>query len=174
MGERFIEWCKANSLIVTNTWFKKNNPKRRWTWRSPGGTCKNQIDNITINERFRNSITQSKSYPGADCNSDHLPVICNIKTKLRKLKKNNINAKLDLDKLRTSPAIQENYIIEVRNRFDVLSLNEDTTTWNNFRDSLVESAKEIIPKMPKRSKNKWMTDEILNLRRERQAISERE
>ena len=39
-------------------------------------------------------------------------------------------------------------IIEVRNRFDVLSLNEDTTTQNNFRDSLVESAKEIIPKMP--------------------------
>ena len=88
-GERFIEWCKANNQIITNTWFK-NHPRRRWTWRSPGDTCKNQIDYITINERFRNSITQSKSYPGADCNSDHIQVICNIKTKLRKLRKNNI------------------------------------------------------------------------------------
>src|SRR5437870_10566048 len=39
---------------------------------------------------------------------------------------------------------------------------------------MVESAKEIIPKMPKRSENKWMTDEILNLMKERQTISERD
>src|SRR5437899_6000876 len=110
--------------------------------------------------RFRNSITQSKSYPGADYNSDHIPVICNMKTKLRKLKKSNIQAKLDLEKLRTSPTIQENYNIEVRNKFDALSLNGESETWNIFRDSLVESANEI---MPQRNKNKRMTDEILDL-----------
>ena len=42
-GERFIDWCKANNQIITNTWFK-NHPRRRWTWRSPGDRCKNQID----------------------------------------------------------------------------------------------------------------------------------
>ena len=123
---------------------------------------------------YQYSITQSKSSPGADCNSDHIHGICNLRTKLRKLKKPNIDTKLDLEILYRSPAIQENYIIEVRNRFDALSQNEETTTWNNFKDSLVESAKEIIPKMPQRSKNKWMTDEILTLMKERQTIRDRE
>src|SRR5438552_15966083 len=42
-GERFIEWCKASNQIITNTWFK-NHPRRRWTWKSHGYTCKNQIE----------------------------------------------------------------------------------------------------------------------------------
>src|SRR5438132_4441367 len=97
-----------------------------------------------------------------------------MKTKLRKLKKSNSQAKLDLEKLRTSPTIQENYNIEVRNKFDALSLNGETETWNIFRDSLVESANEIIPKMAQRNKNKWMTDEMLELMKEKQTISMRD
>ena len=85
-GERFVEWCTNHNQIITNTWFKHHN-RRRWAWRSPNGVVKNQIDYITINERFRNSITQAKTYPGADCGSDHVPVICNFRVKLKKLPK---------------------------------------------------------------------------------------
>ena len=31
----------------------------------------------------------------------------------------------------------------MRNRFDALSLDEDTSTWNNFRDALVETANTL-------------------------------
>ena len=38
-GERMIEFCEANQLIVTNTWYKQ--PKRRlYTWTSPDDITK--------------------------------------------------------------------------------------------------------------------------------------
>ena len=87
-GERFIEWCRTNNQVIMNTWFR-HHPRHRWTWRSPGGIYKNQIDYITINQRFRNSITQVKTYPGADCGigCDHVPVVATIRLRLKKTKK---------------------------------------------------------------------------------------
>jgi len=32
-----------------------------------------------INERYRSSVSNARAYPGADANSDHNPVIANIK-----------------------------------------------------------------------------------------------
>ena len=81
--------------MLVNTWFKKH-PRLLWTWRSPGGNYKNQIDYIIINKRFRNSVLDAKTCPGADCYSDHVPVIANIKLKLKKINKKRIDEKLDL------------------------------------------------------------------------------
>ena len=33
------------------------------------------IDYVTINKRFRNRVTKARTLPGADCNSDHVPVV---------------------------------------------------------------------------------------------------
>ena len=42
-----------------------------------------------------------------------------------------------------------------------------------FKEALVETAKETIPKKTKQSKNIWMTEEILRMMRRRQAIPQR-
>ena len=39
------DWCRENSIIVTNTWFK-NHPRRLYTWGCPGDLTKNQIDHV--------------------------------------------------------------------------------------------------------------------------------
>ena len=70
--------------------------------------------------------------------------------------------------------MQESYNIEVKNRFEALSLNQETAAWDTFRDSLVESANKIIPKLAQISKNKWMTEEILDLMKDRQIINDRD
>lgn len=47
-GERLIDFAYENKLSITNTFFKK--PKNlRWTWRSPDGNTKNEIDYILTN-----------------------------------------------------------------------------------------------------------------------------
>ena len=74
MGERLIQCCKENKLIIANTWFQQ--PVRKlYTWNSPGDISRNKIDYIMFNERFRNCIKQAKTYPGKDLNSDHNPVV---------------------------------------------------------------------------------------------------
>lgn len=60
---------------------------RLLTWMSPGDKTRNQIDYIALDSRFRNSIMKSKTYSGADCDSDHVPVIADVKIQLRKLRK---------------------------------------------------------------------------------------
>ncbi|GFR74419.1 craniofacial development protein 2 [Elysia marginata] len=53
-GERMLEFCEANQLVIKNTWFKQ--PKcRLYTWTSPKG-YRNQIDYILVNKRWHSSI----------------------------------------------------------------------------------------------------------------------
>ena len=70
-----------------NTWFQ-HHQRHLYTWKSPGDGVRNQINYITKNKRFCNaiSITQVKGYPGADCGSDHVPIVATMNMNLRTLK----------------------------------------------------------------------------------------
>ena len=64
-----------------NIWFQQ--PLHRlYTWKSLGDISRNQIDYIMINQRLQNCVKQARTYPGADINSDHNPVIFKFKVKL--------------------------------------------------------------------------------------------
>ena len=47
-GERLVQYCEQNQLIITNTWFQQP-PQKLYTWKSPGDATRNQIDYIMIN-----------------------------------------------------------------------------------------------------------------------------
>ena len=49
-GERFREFCEEQELVLVNTWFKKH-PRRLYTWKSPDGKSRNQIDYIAIDQK---------------------------------------------------------------------------------------------------------------------------
>ena len=168
-GERWVQWCKANEYVITNTWYEQH-PRRLWTWRSPGDDVKNQIDYIAIKRRYKSAIQQSKAYPGADCGSDHNPVICKLKVKLKVIKKGKSKPRLAYDALLNNQTIRDEYAVTVQNQFEVLE-NERNTKWEAFKEATVSAAKRVVPKREKKSKNKWITNEILDLMQSRQQIS---
>ena len=86
-GQCVVDLCKKHNLFVTNTWYQQRQTAQH-TWTSPDGKTKNQIDYILMDKRFRNGVRNSKSMPGADCGSDHNPVIATVQIKLGKTKKN--------------------------------------------------------------------------------------
>eukprot|EP00112_Aurelia_sp_Birch-Aquarium-sp1_P017361 Seg4013.3 transcript_id=Seg4013.3/GoldUCD/mRNA.D3Y31 product="Craniofacial development protein 2" protein_id=Seg4013.3/GoldUCD/D3Y31 len=89
-GERLIELCAANDLFITNTFFPQ--PKRRrYTWISPNGRYRNQIDYILCIKRWRSAMQVAKTLPGADCGTDHQLLISKIRIRLKK-KANNAKA----------------------------------------------------------------------------------
>ena len=53
-GQRLIEFCQENALVITNTRFQQHK-RRLYTWTSPDGQHQNQIDNILCSQRWRNS-----------------------------------------------------------------------------------------------------------------------
>ena len=166
-GERLIEWCKEQKMAVMNTWFK-NHPRRCWTWKSPGDRTRNQIDYFLIQQRFRNSILSCKSMPGADCGSDHNPVIATMRLKLKKLKKAKRTAKLQINLLQSDHDIKEAYKISIQNRFEALDqLTEVEEMWEMMKDNISEAAKEHIPVTKRKEDKKWMKPEILELMEER-------
>jgi len=59
--------------------------------------------------------------------------------------------------------------VAVQNRFNVLE-DQGNAKWETFKEALVSVAKELIPKREKKSKSKWMTNEILDRMRSRQQL----
>src|SRR6476469_9680538 len=99
-GESLIEFCKSQNLVITNTWFEQEK-RRRYTWKSPGDLRRYQIDYILVQQRYRNSVKSSWSYPGADVDSDHNLMAVRLKLKLKKIPRRKQQKKWNLDSLVT-------------------------------------------------------------------------
>ena len=54
-GQRLTEFCQQNALVIANTLFQQHK-RRLYTWTSPDGQHRNQIDYILCRQRWRSSI----------------------------------------------------------------------------------------------------------------------
>ena len=76
-GSMLRELANNSKMVTCNIVFKQ--PKRRiWTWQSPKSE-RYQLDYIMIRSRYRNTVRNCQSYPGADVNTDHNLVAANLK-----------------------------------------------------------------------------------------------
>ena len=117
-GQRLIDFFQENSLVIANTFFQQHK-RRLYTWTSPDGQYRNQIDYILCSQRWRSSIQSAKTRPGADCDSDHELLIAKFRLKLKKVgKKTTRPFRYDLNQ---NPC---DYTVEVRNRLKGLDLIE--------------------------------------------------
>ena len=79
-GQRLIEFCQENALVIPNTRFQQHR-RRLYTWTSPDGQHRNQVDYILCSQRWRSSIQSTKTRPGADCGSEHKLLITKFRFK---------------------------------------------------------------------------------------------
>ena len=63
--QRLIEFCQRE-CSGHNTLFQQHK-RRLYTWTSPDGQHRNQIDYILCSQRWRSSIQSAKTRWGADC-----------------------------------------------------------------------------------------------------------
>ena len=153
-GEHLVEWSKKHHMVIANTWFKVSAP-RKWTWRSRDSNTRNQTDYIIIRQRFRNALKVCKTYPGADCSSDHNPVIAKVQLKRRKLKKKKQNKKLDLQQLKLNKEIRMKYAVKVSNRLQALAKVEDVDVqWKIIKGSITTAPEKTIPVVERKAKPK--------------------
>ena len=108
-GQSLIEFCQENALVIANTLFQQHK-RRHYTWTSPDGQHRNQIDYILCRQRWRSSIQSAKTRLGADCGSDHELLIAKFRLKLKKVEKITRPFRYDLHQ------IPYDYTVEVKNR----------------------------------------------------------
>ena len=53
-GQRLTEFCQENALVIANTLFQQHK-RRLYTWTSPDGQHRNQIDYLLCSQRWRSS-----------------------------------------------------------------------------------------------------------------------
>ena len=58
-GQRLIEFCQENTLVITNT--PSNNTGEDYTWTSLDGQYQNQIAYILFSQRWRSSTQSAKT-----------------------------------------------------------------------------------------------------------------
>ena len=98
----------------------------------PDGRHQNQIDYILCSQRWRSSIQSATTRLGADCGSDHEPLINKFRLKLKKVEKTTRPFRYDLNQ------IPYDYIVEVRNKFKGLDLID------RVRDELWMEVRDIV------------------------------
>ena len=174
-GERLIQFCQEEKLIVTNTMFQ-HPMKNLYTWSSPGDLYRNQIDYVLVRERFRNNVKNVKTYPGADINSDHCLLLAKLRIKIKKVRKSTKTIKYNIDLLKERD-YKTRFSVEVKNQFDVLmtedipQVEDDTLEiereWECLKNGIKEAERKVLPKKSKKKDKEWMTNEILDLMEER-------
>ncbi|XP_051513504.1 craniofacial development protein 2-like [Myxocyprinus asiaticus] len=108
-GECLVRFCHENHLRVSNTWFMQ--PKCcLYTWTAPNGQHRNQIDYILCSQCWKSSVLAIKTFPGAECGSDHELLVATIKVKFCNIKKNAPPKRFDVSKV---PVLYTEQIITV-------------------------------------------------------------
>uniref|UniRef100_A0A8D8XDM6 Craniofacial development protein 2 n=2 Tax=Cacopsylla melanoneura TaxID=428564 RepID=A0A8D8XDM6_9HEMI len=174
-GEDLINLCTEKELFITNTWFEQKISARH-TWTSPDGYTKNQIDFICVSNRFRNAVTNAKTRPGSDCGSDHNPVVINIKIKLKKPIKKNITKKWKLNNNTESynlftEIVSQKLEHQFNENYCISNIDEN---WNGMRDTIASTAQEVFGTEKPLCKQKWMTQEIIDLMEKRKTYKNSE
>ena len=140
---------------MANT-FIQQHKRRLYTWRSPDGQYKNQIDYILCSQRWRSSIQSAKTRLGTDCGSDHELLIAKFRIKWKKVGKTTRPLRYDLNK------IPYDYTVEVRNRFRGPDLIDRVPEelWTEVHDILQKAVIKTIHKKKKWKKAKWLSEEV--------------
>lgn len=159
-GDMLLEFAAQQGLVIANTYFKKNK-NRYWTWESPDGNTKNQIDFILSSQR--GIVEDCGVITNVDIGSDHRMIRAriHINRKLARLKiiRNRKKSKLNILRLRER---RQDFQLELKNRFEGLEIeNADIDTkYELISSTLIQVAEEIAPR-ERKTKYKSEEDKVI-------------
>uniref|UniRef100_A0A673LQN0 Endonuclease/exonuclease/phosphatase domain-containing protein n=1 Tax=Sinocyclocheilus rhinocerous TaxID=307959 RepID=A0A673LQN0_9TELE len=105
-GDRLVQFCHEYQLWITNTGFKQ--PKRHlYTWLAPDGIHRNHIDYILCSQKQKNAVLIAKTFPGADCMTDHQLLVMKAKLRWDRIKRDIATPRFQVDKMSPLYAFEE-------------------------------------------------------------------
>jgi len=78
-GEQLEDFCLEHELALANKMFKQH-PRRQYTWTCPDDNTRNQIDYISIAQRWKTRLMNCRTYPGAHCDTDLQLLVATLKS----------------------------------------------------------------------------------------------
>jgi len=170
-GQRLLQFCQENGMVIANTMFK-HHPRRLYTWKSPGDRFRNQIDFIMVNARWRTSVTNCKTFPGAECGSDHQLLVMVHKLKLKSTGQSLRSNRLTREDLHQPREAVQPTLTNIKVESTKQSVEQ---IWGALQKTVKEAADKICKNKNKnKHKNRqhkyWITTETITLIEERKKI----
>ena len=139
--------------------------RRLYTWTSPDGQHRNQIDYILCSQRWRSSIQSAKTRLGTDSGSDHELLITKFRLKLKKVGKTTRLFRYDLNQIPQDYARGSDKQIQ-----GVRSDRVPEELWTEACNIVQETGIKTIPMEKKQKKAKWLSEEALQIAEKRREV----
>ena len=119
-GVGIEKFSTLKNLAVKSTIFLHRNI-HKYTWTSPDGKTRNQIDHISTGRRWHSSVLDVRSFRGADCDSNHYLVVAKFREILAVSKQAAHKSDVDRFNLRkiNELELRKQFQIDIMNRFAV-------------------------------------------------------
>ena len=91
-GEQLEDFCLEHKMALANTMFEQH-PRQMYTWTSSDGNTRNQIDYMSIVQRWKTSLMNFRTCPAADCDTDHQLLVATVKVRLARRQRQHGNQK---------------------------------------------------------------------------------
>lgn len=160
-GERLLNFCSCNNLVVTNTLFKQTKLQRKWTWTSPDGHTKNLIDFIMISKRWKSDVQSCRSF-AADVGSDHKLVLAKIRLRLKAGARKEELKRYNIDRLRDGSLRQE-FEQSIQNTVTWQEGSNVEQMWSSIKEGIHATAEQVLGQDKSKKKAEWITEEVLKL-----------
>lgn len=167
-GERMLDFCIINRLIITNTFFEHKDI-HKYTREIKSRNEKSIIDYILVEEDNRQIVLDTKVRRGPEIDSDHYLVITKLREELEEKNEHKRDKVIEYESIRTYKLLEQESAIRYKNTLDKKCKNEQDEgrnveeLWNYFKNAVLETAKEICGITRKTNKNRqtaWWSEEI--------------
>ena len=173
-GERLLDFCACNDLVITNTCFP-HKTIHKCTWFRNGDRTRpgRMIDYVLVNRRFRTSILDTRTFRKTHVESDHELVVSTVRFKIKAKRMQNTG----LRKRQTCGLPMGSKII-FRTTLHASLPSQPTENenveevWRTLKSALNE-AQETLPELPRRQEKEWVTEELRNLSRKKREAWQR-
>ncbi|MDA8001968.1 MAG: reverse transcriptase domain-containing protein [Alphaproteobacteria bacterium] len=166
-GERLLDFCASNQLVVSNTWFQ-HKPLHQVTWFRNGDRSRpgHMIDYVLVNKRFRTSVMDTRVYRSTLHESDHELVVSSLRFKIKVKRRQTSNPRYQTTNVPLS--CKASYRSTLSEAFDQTDQSSSMNSlWDIFKSSIYKAC-ESLPPAPKSSDPDWVTDEVRNLSKKKQ------
>ena len=172
-GERMLEFCIENQLIIGNSFFKHKNI-HQITFEGIGRGVKSIIDYFTYNKNMRYAVLDVRVYRTAELSTEHKLLI--MKTRYQKMKQ---NMQIKYTKVKTEelrkPEVRSNYeknIEEVLGKIkdEQLQLEE---RWKILKETMVTAVEKVCGLITVNNRvkhTKWWNDDIKQIVKKKKEI----
>jgi hypothetical protein len=153
-------------VLVNLVWELK---MRRYTWKAPGKDGQRyQLDYIMVRQRYKNSVKNAHTYPGADADTDHNLLVMKMKMKLKFVRRK----RKTKDKWNLAGLAQQAHIyqqnVESELSHEVNSTTKPDERWKQLKKAIQQGAASSIGyRKTSSAKKPWVTEEMIQRMDER-------